>query len=117
LRRISWKAFEPVSIGGNDLLAIPVPGHTKGSVAYLYDRRCLFSGDSLAWDFDEEALDAHEDYCWYSWPEQLKSLKRLLDYPFEWVLAGHGGSKALPAAEMHSRLAALIALKSSKTSP
>jgi glyoxylase-like metal-dependent hydrolase (beta-lactamase superfamily II) len=37
---------------GDRLLAIPVPGHTKGSVAYLYDYRCLFTGDTLAWDFE-----------------------------------------------------------------
>jgi len=107
-----FSGFEPVELG-EDLLAIPVPGHTKGSVVFLYDRRCLFTGDTLAWDFTAEDLDAHEEYCWYSWPEQLKSLKRLMDYPFEWVLAGHGGSKGLTAAEMHSRLAALVGLKSS----
>ena len=97
----------------DDVLAIPVPGHTKGSVVYLY-KRCLFTGDSLAWDFETEDLDAHEDYCWYSWSEQLKSLNRLLDYPFEWVLAGHGGSKGLPASEMAARLDALLAQKTKR---
>lgn len=98
---------EPSALGP-DLLAIPVPGHTKGSVVYLYDNRCLFTGDSLAWDFEEDDLTAWRDFCWYSWPEQIKSLARLLDYPFEWVLAGHGGSKGLPPEEMHARLAALV---------
>ena len=93
---------------GDDLLAIPVPGHTKGSVAYLYDGRCLFTGDSLAWDFDDEDLVAFKDYCWHSWPEQLKSLRRLMDFRFEWVFAGHGGSKGLSQAEMHARLAAFL---------
>ena len=91
------------------LLAIPVPGHTKGSVAYLYDRRCLFTGDTLAWSFEDDDLTAFRDYCWYSWTEQVKSLRRLLGHPFEWVLAGHGGSKHLPREEMHSGLAALVA--------
>jgi glyoxylase-like metal-dependent hydrolase (beta-lactamase superfamily II) len=101
---------------GDGLLAIPVPGHTKGSVAYLYDQRCLFSGDSLAWDFDDDDLVAFKDYCWHSWPEQLKSLRRLLEFPFEWVFAGHGGSKGLPQAEMHARLTALI-VRSTKNNP
>jgi glyoxylase-like metal-dependent hydrolase (beta-lactamase superfamily II) len=101
------KGGEPAIIG-DDLLAIPVPGHTKGSVAYLYDGRCLFTGDSLAWSFEADDLAAWRDYCWYSWSEQTKSLLRLLDYPFEWVFAGHGGSKGLPAAEMHARLSALV---------
>jgi glyoxylase-like metal-dependent hydrolase (beta-lactamase superfamily II) len=98
---------EPIALG-DDLIAIPVPGHTKGSVGYLYDGRCLFTGDSLAWNFEDDDLTAWRDYCWYSWPEQTKSLARLLDYPFEWVLAGHGGSKGLAPVEMHARLKALV---------
>jgi glyoxylase-like metal-dependent hydrolase (beta-lactamase superfamily II) len=98
---------EPTTLG-DDLLAIPVPGHTKGSVAYLYEKRCLFTGDSLAWDAETNDLAAWKDYCWYSWAEQAASLERLLDHPFTFVLAGHGGSKELPAAEMHMRLAGLV---------
>lgn len=92
-----------------DLLAIPVPGHTRGSTVYLFDGRCLFTGDSLAWDEEDRDLVAWEDVCWYSWPEQTRSLERLLAYPFEDVFAGHGDSISLPRAEMQARLAALIA--------
>jgi len=98
---------DPVAIG-RDLVAIPVPGHTKGSVVFLYDGRCLFSGDSLAWSFEDEDLTAWRDFLLVLLPEQIKSLTRLLDYPFEWVFAGHGGSKSFTPAEMHTRLAALI---------
>jgi glyoxylase-like metal-dependent hydrolase (beta-lactamase superfamily II) len=98
---------EPVAIG-EDLLAIPVPGHTQGSVAYLYDGHCLFSGDSLAWSFERDDLAAYRDVCWWSWPEQRRSLARLLDHRFDWVFAGHGGSQHRPAAEMHARLEALV---------
>ena len=101
------KGNEPSEIGPN-LIAIPVPGHTKGSVVYLYDERCLFTGDSLAWSFEEDDLIAWRDYCWYSWPELTKSLTRLLDYRFEWVLAGHGGSKGTTHADMHARLQRLV---------
>lgn len=102
------EGIEPVSIAP-DMLAIPVPGHTRGSVAYLYDQRCLFTGDSLAWSFEAGDLMAWRDFCWFSWTEQTKSLKRLLDHHFETVLAGHGGSMTLPQAEMHRRLRALVA--------
>ncbi len=98
---------EPAAIGA-DLVAIPVPGHTQGSVVFLYDRRCLFTGDSLAWSFEHDDLEAYRDYCWWSWPEQLRSLARLLDYPFEWVFAGHGGSYYLPSDQMLARLEALL---------
>ena len=101
-------AGKDVAEVGDGLLAIPIPGHTAGSVAYLHDRRCLFSGDSLAWSFERNDLEAFRDYCWYSWPEQIKSLRRLADYRFEWVFAGHGGSHYLPASEMNARLKALL---------
>jgi glyoxylase-like metal-dependent hydrolase (beta-lactamase superfamily II) len=89
-------------------LAIPVAGHTRGSVAYLYDGHCLFTGDSLAWSFDQEDLTAFRDVCWFSWAAQIRSLRRLLDYRFDWVLAGHGGSHHLPPDEMHRRLLRLL---------
>lgn len=101
------EGLEPAKIT-DDILAIPLPGHTKGSVAYLYEDRCLFTGDSLAWSFEAGDLMAWRDFCWFSWPEQAKSLKRLLTHRFETVLAGHGGSITLPEAEMRRRLRALV---------
>jgi len=49
-------------------------------------------------------LTAFRDVAWYSWPEQTKSMKRLLDYSFEWVLPGHGRSAHLPADDMRRSL-------------
>ena len=91
-----------------DLRAIPVPGHTKGSVIYLYDNRAAFTGDSLAVSHRDGDLSAFRQACWYSWAEQTESLRRLLDYSFEWVFAGHGGSGHFPPEEMRRRLAALV---------
>ena len=79
-------------------LRFPLPGHTAGSVAYPARGRCLFTGNSLAWDVAAGDLTAHRHVCWYSWPDQLASLRRLLDHRFDWVLAGHGGSCGLGAA-------------------
>lgn len=89
------------------LLAIPVPGHTKGSVVYLFENRCLFTGDSLAWSFERNDLTAFRTYCW-SWQTQIRSLERLARYSFEWVFAGHGGSKHLWARDMGARLESLV---------
>ncbi|MGH8631629.1 MAG: MBL fold metallo-hydrolase [Burkholderiales bacterium] len=101
------KGAEPATVSDR-LLAIPVPGHTRGSVVFLLEDTYLFTGDSLAWSREREDLQAFRDACWYSWSELKRSLARLAGYRFEWVLAGHGGSIRLPADEMQRRLLALI---------
>jgi glyoxylase-like metal-dependent hydrolase (beta-lactamase superfamily II) len=73
-----------------DLTIIPVPGHTKGHTVLLYNNKFLFTGDHLAWSPYLNQLYAFRRYCWYSWTEQLKSLEKLANYTFEWVLPGHG---------------------------
>ncbi len=90
------------------LMAIPIPGHTRGSAAFLLEERFLFSGDSLHWSRRVQDLAASEDYCWYSWPKQIESLRRLCDFRFEWVLPGHGEWVQLPASEMRDRLRGLV---------
>lgn len=95
---------EPASLG-KGLLAIPVPGHTRGSCALLVDDRFLFTGDHLwAW---EGRLEMGRGVCWYSWSEQKRSLRRLLDFTFEWVLPGHGRSLHLPPAQMRAEVESL----------
>jgi glyoxylase-like metal-dependent hydrolase (beta-lactamase superfamily II)/ferredoxin len=80
---------DPVPLGA-DLLAIPTPGHTRGHAVLLYRDRFLFTGDHLAWSSRRNGLIAFRDACWFSWEEQIRSMERLLDYSFEWVLPGHG---------------------------
>ncbi|NUY02474.1 MBL fold metallo-hydrolase [Paraburkholderia youngii] len=88
--------------------AIPVPGHTRGSVVYLLDDSVLFSGDSLAWSPRVGDLVAFRDACWYSWSELTESLGKLAAYRFDWLLPGHGWPTHLPADEMRARLLALV---------
>ena len=73
-----------------DLVAVPTPGHTRGHAVLLYRDRFLFTGDHLAWSPARATLTAFRTACWYSWPEQIRSMERLLGYDFEWVLPGHG---------------------------
>ncbi len=80
---------EPVPLAP-DLLAIPTPGHTRGHAVLLYRNKFLFTGDHLAWSTRRGHLVGFRDACWYSWPEQIRSMERLLDHSFEWVLPGHG---------------------------
>ena len=80
---------QPIELD-HDLVAIPTPGHTRGHVVYLYRRKFLFTGDHLAWSPNRNTLTAFRSATWYSWREQIESMKKLLDYDFEWVLPGHG---------------------------
>jgi glyoxylase-like metal-dependent hydrolase (beta-lactamase superfamily II)/ferredoxin len=87
-----------------DLVAIPVPGHTRGHMVLLYRRKYLFSGDHLAWSPNRNSLIAFRSACWYSWTEQIKSMEKLTAYEFEWVLPGHGRIHHADRNEMKSRL-------------
>jgi glyoxylase-like metal-dependent hydrolase (beta-lactamase superfamily II)/ferredoxin len=87
-----------------ELLAIPVPGHTRGHVVLLYRNKFLFSGDHLAWSPNRNSLIAFRSACWYSWSEQTKSMAKLLDYDFEWVLPGHGRIHHDSSLRMHQHL-------------
>jgi len=92
------------------VVVFPVPGHTRGSVLYVVDDEHLFSGDSLAWSWRRNDLVAWEDVAWYSWSEQLRSLRRFAqsERRFSWVLPGHGKWHGASSDEMHQRLTALL---------
>ena len=100
-RVISGEA--PVQLG-EDLVLIPTPGHTRGHQVLLYRDTVLFTGDHLSWSPERQTLRAHRNYCWDSWSAQTRSMERLLDYRFEWVLPGHGRIGHAPAEEMHQHL-------------
>jgi glyoxylase-like metal-dependent hydrolase (beta-lactamase superfamily II) len=98
------KGRDPVRID-DELVAIPVPGHTRGSMALLYQERFLFTGDHLWGTDDGCGVTASRGVCWYSWPEQIRSLERLLEHRFEWVLPGHGRRyRAASAAAMRAAI-------------
>ena len=87
--------------------AIPTPGHTRGHCALLH-RKLLFSGDHLWWSRRRGRLTASRDVCWWSWPEQVRSIKKLAGYEFEWVLPGHGERAHFPGSEMRAEMDRLI---------
>jgi glyoxylase-like metal-dependent hydrolase (beta-lactamase superfamily II)/ferredoxin len=106
--------MEMILTGGNavpvaeDFLAIPTPGHTRGHTVFLYRNRYLFTGDHLWWSGPRRRLYASRDVCWYSWGDQIRSMEKLLDYSFEWVLPGHGRRAHFSAQEMRQQLAECI---------
>jgi len=91
------------------LLAVPVPGHTKGSVVFLLDDRWLFTGDSLAWSHERQDLTAFRQACWYSWAAQTDSLADLASHHrFAAVLPGHGARHVGDPDDLHDRLLRLV---------
>ncbi|MCB9659897.1 MAG: MBL fold metallo-hydrolase [Polyangiales bacterium] len=83
----------------DELLMIPVPGHTQGSMCLLYKGRYLFAGDHLAWDILRKRLFSFKNACWYDWGQQITSTEALRAHAWEWVLPGHGPrGKASPEA-------------------
>ena len=92
----------------NELLAIPVPGHTRGHTVLLYKNKFLFTGDHLAWSPNRNTLIAFRSACWYSWEAQIRSMEKLLNYDFEWVLPGHGRIHRDTAENMRGHLLGCI---------
>ena len=86
---------------------IPVPGHTAGSLCLLYRNRFLFTGDHLWWEPETNELASPRQLVWDS--EALRrSIETLAAYPFEWVLAGHGGRIHLSQHAMRAALDDLL---------
>jgi glyoxylase-like metal-dependent hydrolase (beta-lactamase superfamily II)/ferredoxin len=100
------EGHEPV-VASEAFRIIPVPGHTRGSMALLYGERFLFSGDHLWWDRDLNGLGAPENLVWNK-RLLLESVARLLDHRFEWVLPGHGDRIHRAADEMKDQLERLL---------
>jgi glyoxylase-like metal-dependent hydrolase (beta-lactamase superfamily II)/ferredoxin len=86
---IQLQGVEPIQLD-DDVLIIPVPGHSKGHTVLLYDQKFLFTGDHLAWSRYLKHLYAFRAYSWYSWTEQVRSMEKLANYSFKWILPGHG---------------------------
>ncbi|MDB4960562.1 MAG: Metallo-beta-lactamase superfamily protein [Myxococcales bacterium] len=90
-----------------DLRVIAVPGHTRGSIALLHDE-ILFTGDHVWANDGEDGLEVGRDVCWYSWPEQRRSVAKLSSVPFRHVLPGHGRAfHAASTAAMHAEIVRL----------
>lgn len=100
-RKLSGDEAVPLD---DDLIVIPTPGHTRGHAVLLYRDKYLFSGDHVWWSDNYKSLYASQNVNWYSWSEQTRSMERLMDYDFEWVLPGHGRRAHFERYEMREHL-------------
>ena len=106
---------EPVAAAPSFTI-IPVPGHTDGSMALHYNDRYLFTGDHMSWDRESNGLRLATVYVWKE-SALRRSAEKLLEYPFEWVLPGHGDRIHLPSARMKEELRLLLERRAAAPSP
>ena len=73
-----------------DAILIHTPGHSPGSSSLYYSKsRVMFTGDHVT---SNRGKPVAEDFSWtYDYRLQIKNARKLLDYDFEYILAGHGG--------------------------
>ncbi|MEZ0369947.1 MAG: MBL fold metallo-hydrolase [Candidatus Sericytochromatia bacterium] len=100
------KGTEPVP-WGEEFLIIPTPGHTRGHCVLLH-KNYLFTGDHLWWNRSRKRLGAGHSVCWYSWSEQTRSMAKLQDYSFDWILPGHGAWVHLAQDQMQAQLKQVV---------
>lgn len=99
-----WVEGEEIVRLAEDLEIIPTPGHTRGSACLRVGDELLFSGDTLAWSARLGHVYAFRDACWYDWGVLQRSIARLRERPFSWLLPGHGAPVHLPAEQMRASL-------------
>jgi glyoxylase-like metal-dependent hydrolase (beta-lactamase superfamily II)/ferredoxin len=112
---------EPLSeaeAGQAELVVLPQPGHTPGSICLLYRGRFLFTGDHLGYSRVLGHIMAYRVQCWEDWERQTRSVRYLAAAAeagwlhFTWILPGHGEWQRLPgggAAETAATLRCTVA--------
>lgn len=97
-----------------DFEAIPIPGHTPGATAYLWDsgeQRMLFTGDSVLLDEGEwvaAVLDSSDREAYLESLERLRGLE--FDVLVPWAAtAGRPGVALTDARDARRRLDAILA--------
>jgi hydroxyacylglutathione hydrolase len=82
---------ERLPVGPYLLEVIPTPGHTKGDIClYEHHNRILFSGDTVFPSSPTENILAGADEQLGNIEQQIASLARLVPYPVDFLLPGHG---------------------------
>src|SRR5213593_3956632 len=86
-----------------------------GGIAYIFLTHEDDTGDHIAWDREINGLRLATVYVWKE-SALRRSAEKLLEYPFEWILPGHGDRMHLPAARMREELRLLLARRAARAS-
>ena len=104
------RTIDAVTLLAPDLELVPVPGHTRGSCVLIDRATHAVTGDHVWANDASDGLEAGRDVCWYSWPEQRRSMAALADHAFTHVWPGHGRRfQAASAGAMQRELRRLAA--------
>jgi hydroxyacylglutathione hydrolase len=88
---VMLRGGERIEAGPYLLEVIPTPGHTSGDIClYEHHQRILFSGDTVFPSSPTENILADADKGLGSRQELIASLARLVPYPVDFLLPGHG---------------------------
>ena len=88
---------EEISLGGQKIQVLPTPGHSPGSVCYLWEG-VMFSGDTL---FANSI--GRTDMPGASVQEMIESLRRLKNLPQDYIVyPGHGEATTLAREKAHN---------------
>jgi hydroxyacylglutathione hydrolase len=88
---VMLRGGERIQIGPHLLEVIPTPGHTRGDIClYEHHNRILFSGDTVFPSSPTENILADADKQLGNMEQQVASLARLVPYPVDFLLPGHG---------------------------
>jgi hydroxyacylglutathione hydrolase len=88
---VMLRGGERIQVGHHLLEVIPTPGHTKGDIClYEHHGRILFSGDTVFPSSPTENILADADKQLGNMEQQVASLARLVPFPVDFLLPGHG---------------------------
>jgi glyoxylase-like metal-dependent hydrolase (beta-lactamase superfamily II) len=105
--------FSQRHMHGDDLEVVPIPGHTSGATAYLWDgggHRCLFSGDTVYLREGEWVAAVLESSDRGAYVESLELIKNLdFDLLVPWVAtAGQPFHAITDKADARRRIDAIL---------
>jgi hydroxyacylglutathione hydrolase len=88
---VMLRGGERIQVGPHLLEIIPTPGHTAGDIClYDHQNRILFSGDTVFPSTAVENILSDADKQMGSMEQLVASLARLVPYPVDFLLPGHG---------------------------
>jgi len=88
---VMLRGGEKIQVGPHLLEVIPTPGHTKGDIClYEHHNQLLFSGDTVFPSSATENILSDADQQLGDMGQLITSLARLVPYPVDILLPGHG---------------------------